>query len=100
MTFENVKIEKSIKEIRSDLQYVKRNMGLYLVDEDILVNVIQPEMEDGTMSLEQFLVWCIYDRIAFALYDSDAEAEDSHFMAYDKRIQAIINDYNLDIEAE
>ena len=89
-----LEIKQSTTTLRADFEYLDDNINWYLIDEAILVTEIAPGLQYGTVNLKQFLLWSIWDIIAFVIIENHDE-DDVNFVKTDSRVKRIIRKYGL-----
>lgn len=87
----------TLRQLRSDFEYLENNLSDYVINEDGLVNVVAKELVKGDMDLKGFLLWSIKDIIEYAVYENEDE-DDIEFLETDKRAIRILNRYNIELD--
>lgn len=88
----------TLKQLRSDFNYLEENLSDYAMNEDSLVNIVAKGLLDGDMDLKDYILWCIKDIISYAMYENEDD-DDIEFLENDKRVARILNRYNISLES-
>ena len=86
----------SLKQLRSDFEYLENNLSDYMVNEDGLVNVVARELLSGEMDLKDFVLWSIKDIVSYCVHESEHEL-DVVFLRNNKRAIEILKRYKIEI---
>ena len=84
----------TLKQLRSDFNFLYENIDDYAVNEDALVNVVYWELIDGQMSIKDYLLWCIKDLVSY-VYEESMDTADMEFLETNSRAIRILNRYNI-----
>ena len=87
----------TLKQLRTDFEYLEDNLSDYLMGADYLVNHIARGLIDGSVTLREYLSWCIQDIIYYTVIENENE-DDIKFLKTDKRAIRILNRYNITLD--
>lgn len=88
--------EISLKQLRSDFEYLEENLSDYAVNEDGLVNIVSRGLLNGDMTVKDFVLWSIKDIINYVVEEIEDD-DDIEFLETDKRAIRILNRYGIEI---
>lgn len=87
----------SLMQLRRDFRYLKHNLSVHTINEDLSVNSEEKGLLKDILSLKESIFLCIKNIVSCAV-DSVEKTDNIKFLKNDKRAIQILKRYNIVIE--